>query len=207
MIETMHPSVLHGILGALPAASSVRLAACAKSLHHNIMTSPCQTTLIPILRERLKDACWSLLCAGYEVNVRNTLACCILQSYTKPGTFQMLHFGDPTVAYPYDPSIPYCRRNHMALLWVEFNDIKTFRELFDMYIIHSNARLQRSRCKSVRNKKLEKHFARCAENFASCTVPQVAVSKSATSSSKKRELPKEPSSDMGVCFHRVRTLG
>ena len=161
MIETLHPSVLHGILCALPAACSVRFAACSKSLFQSIMISACHTTRIPIVRERMKDACWSLLHAGYSVQVRNTLVnniSCANGVVTFTYNPDRLHIGDDiTDAHALYQRIK-CRQVHV-------NDIKTFGKVFDRCIIHAHARLQRSSRPAIRMRRLEKHFASCAEQF------------------------------------------
>jgi hypothetical protein len=154
MIDTLHSSVLHGVLGELAPADSVRLASCSKYLYQSIMISASHATLIPILRERLKEACWSLLQAGYCVEVRNTLA------YHISSAKSMITF-----TYYEDLDRGYYRE-----IIVNNNDRKTFGEVFDRYIIHANARLQR--CKRgniytiIRVKKIEKHFARCTEQLS-----------------------------------------
>ena len=163
MIETLHPSVLHCILCALPAASSVRFAACSKSLFQNIMISACHATRIPIVRERMKDACWSLLHAGYCVQVRNTLASNISCANQSRGvTFtcnpEMLHIGD-------DITDAHALYQRVKCHQIHVDDIKTFGEVFDRYIIHANARLQRSTRPAIRTIKIEKHFASCAEQL------------------------------------------
>ncbi len=148
MIDTVHYSILQVILPELGPADCVRLASCSKSLYESIMISACHATLIPILRERLKDACWSLLQAGYTINVKNTLARWISRDYKE--TLQMHYADDVCMSYNFAVAV---------------NDRKTFSDAFDKYIIHPDARLQRSSTTGVRIKRLEKHFARCSEQL------------------------------------------
>lgn len=147
MIDTFHSSVLHGILHALGPADNVRLASCSKSLYKSIMVSSCRATLIPILRERLKASCWSLLQAGYCVEVSNT-----------PVSYISRSLCNPRIKFYFYQS------------WKEIfvDDKKTFGKVFDQYIIDAHARLQRSNLfhrPTIRVKKIEKHFARCAEQL------------------------------------------
>jgi hypothetical protein len=170
MIETLHPSVLHGILCELLPVALVRLAACSKSLNQHII-SACPLTIV---RERLKYACWSLLQAGYCVHVRNTLASyisCANQSITFTYNQQMLHFDDIKNGQG-DNKLATALRVHERILshhhhtlQIHVDDIKTFGEVFDRYIIHAKARLQRSKRPTIRNREIETHFARCAERL------------------------------------------
>lgn len=164
MIDTLHPSVLHGVLCALGPTDSIRLASCSKSLNQSIKSSTCHTTLIPILRERLKDACWSLLQARYSISVQNTLAHHISRDYTSSSTFRLC-YSDKDKDIVFQDAI--------------FNDRETFSVVFDRYI-HANARLQRSSMignnPKVRVKKIEKHFARCCEELSRVATAEVICS-------------------------------
>lgn len=169
MIDMLHSSVLHGVLCALGPADIVRLASCSKSLNRSIMISACRATLVPILRERLKEACWSLLQAGYCVQVSNTLASYISSAnsmITFNYTDQMLQECDYFIMNAPETTM---YRFQALLRKIVVNDTKTFGEVFDRYIIHANARLQRARQgnrPAIRAKKIEKHFARCAAQLS-----------------------------------------
>lgn len=171
MIETLHPSVLDGILYELPPADSVRLATCAKSLHRHIMFAASLKAKIPILRERLKVACWSLVHAGYCVHIRNTLASyisCANLSMAVTYNEQMLHLGDITDGHA---ALERIECHHRATVQILVDDIKTFGEVFDRFIIHANARLQRSKRPENPNREIERRFARCAEQLHSLSDP------------------------------------
>jgi len=167
MIDTLQYSVLHGVLCALGPADSVRLASCSKSLNHSIMSLASRETLIPILRERLKEACWSLLQAGYCVGVTNTLASSISSAnsmITFTYTDKMLHECDYFVMGAPETTM---YRFQALIRETVVNNMKMFGEVFDRYIIHTNARLQRKGNRpTIRAKKIEKHFARCAEQLS-----------------------------------------
>ena len=175
MIESLHPSVLHVILCALPAASNVRLATCSQYLCRTVMHSKCRAIRLPILRERLKDACWSIVRAGYDVNVRDTLASCISGGNIRGNpcvTFtynHVLHAGDDTISpYASDVYPRYKRRHHDPVVQSTVSDVKTFGEVFDMCIVHAKARLKWEYSPNIRNnrnKTIDKHFVRCEEQW------------------------------------------
>lgn len=153
MIDTLHTSVLQRVLCALGPVDIVRLASCSKSLKQSIKFSACRAILIPILRERLKDACWSLLQAGYCIHVSNTLA-----SY--------ISSANSIITFTYRDQLYNC--DYLSFKEFVVNNRKMFGEVFDYYIIHPNARLQRSNQgnrPTIRVKNIEKHFARCAEQL------------------------------------------
>jgi hypothetical protein len=174
-IDTLHQSLMHSILCALPATDSVRLAACSKALRQQIMCSACPTTRIPIMRERLKDACWSLINAGYCVHVRNALASHI--SSANPSiTFKYNQHQFQTNNCMGGPEfIELIERYLNDMEQTSVNDIRTFGLYFDKLVLNSpNARLTRSKRPILSNKGIEKHFAQCAEalhhvtNIAAC---------------------------------------
>ena len=164
-IDTLHPSLMHNILCALPATDRVRLAACSKALRQQIMYSACPTTRIPIMRERLKDACWSLIQAGYCVHVRNALA-------------SHISSANPSITFQYNQhefqynehaegGAEFIKRIERYLDDMEqtsVSDIRTFGLYFDKLVLNSpKARLTRSKRPILSNKGIEKHFAQCAE--------------------------------------------
>lgn len=139
---TLHPSVLQCIFRTLPAACIVRIATCSKSLHRCVTTN--RALVVPILRERLKLACWSLVTAGYCVNVRNALA-----SYIS---------CQPLVTVTYNDIERTVR--------VRVTNFRAFGEVLDKYVLtHADAILQRAKSPAIRQRQIEKHFARCAEQL------------------------------------------
>ena len=178
MIDTLHTSVLHGVLCALGPVDCVRLASCSKYFHQTVMRSACYATSLPILRERLKDACWSLLQAGYCIEISNTLASFISSAKSKiTFTCKEQHECNCYIIKAHETTPTFYFEGLSREIEIDVDDKKMFSEVFDRYIIHTNARLQRSKRDNhptVRNKKLEKHFARCAEHFSTpshCKLP------------------------------------
>ena len=160
----LHQIVRTFKLCALSAADRVRLAACSSVLHQNIFGSACHNVIEPILRERLKAACWSLLHAGYCVNVSDTLANSIS---CDDGYIRITYWSDRMCLMQIGDDI--METNSPSHLQIHQNDKKTFGEAFDKYIVHANARLQRSKRPAIRMRTVERHFARCADLYhASC---------------------------------------
>jgi hypothetical protein len=168
MIETIPHSALQCILSKLSAEDTVRLASCSKSLFQNIMTER-GCCMIPIMRERLKYACWSLLQAGYCIQIRNTYASYIeCQNQYRGMRFtynpEILDFSKD-ISDAHDGFLERLKRHHDLTTRIHIDSIHTFGKLFDMYIIHPNARLQRTKCPAIRTRKIERHFALCARQL------------------------------------------
>ena len=109
-------------------------------------------------RQHLKNVCWSLLHAGYCVRVRNTMATYI--SCENPITFTC---NENTTE---QQSIMESIETHQdKTMYIHAKNFKAFNQIFDKYIVHSNARFQRCKSPAIRDKKLEKLFARCAEQW------------------------------------------
>lgn len=174
-MERLPSSVLHVVLLSLAPSDVVRFASCSKSLYHDILVSACHRTLLPIMRERLKYACWSLLQAGYCIQISNTFASYISSAnsvITLTYTSQMFYEKYSSTHGLEALNALY----HHLTRQIHIYDFQTFSNVFDMYIVHFNARFQRAGRPPFRVKRIEKHFARCAEQFA-ITSAQVATSR------------------------------
>ena len=71
-MDSLHPSVFTNIVRFLSAEDRVRIASCCRSFHCQIMRESSIDSRIPVMRERLKHACWNMLHAGYSIVLTDT---------------------------------------------------------------------------------------------------------------------------------------
>ena len=115
-------------------------------------------------RQHLKNVCWSLLHAGYCIRVRNTMATYI--SCENPITFTCNenNTGDENIT-DQQSTLERIKTHQDKTMYIHAKNFKAFNQIFDKYISHTSARFQRCKSPAIRDKKLEKMFARCAEQW------------------------------------------
>ena len=158
----MHPSIFMNIVRFMSAEDRVRVASCCRSYHRQIMHESSIESRLPVMRERLKHACWNMLHAGYSIVLTDT---CAYHIKMAGGMITICYFRPN-----YQEFVINCTGNARKAHYA------AFKSAFDMFVLaDSRARMHRGpRSKTdhqmrldprpfVKNRALESKFAQCAQ--------------------------------------------